>query len=134
MIEKGMRKVAKMTPTWNSNGSQHQHKIEKCRKNGMPKSMLKNVTFQEVQQIGKIGPLAAKGPPSAPRSVAKPAFLGWRVPGAPRARYCKTTKQRTVGAQSDTPMADGQANFMNKFMASWALGSRANGHERHLTK
>ena len=30
----------------------------------------------------KIEPWSAKGPPSVPRLVVEPAFLGWRVPGA----------------------------------------------------
>ena len=55
MIEKGMRKVAKTTPKFTYNGNQNRHKIEKCRKNGLPKPMLKLATSEKAQKNKQIG-------------------------------------------------------------------------------
>ena len=45
-----MRKVVEMMTKWNQHGSQNQDKIVKCRKSGLPKSTMKNDTFQEAKK------------------------------------------------------------------------------------
>ena len=93
-----------------------------CRKVAVKKCggpCLKNRCFIDlgvvscgVQKLIKIEPWGAKGPPSAPRLVAGVVTFGIAGRGAPRVRNYKTTKSQASGALSDTPMADGQANFL----------------------
>ncbi len=48
------------------------------------------------RKISKNLALGRQGPQRAPRSGSKVVTLGVEGPRAPRARYCKTTKQRAV--------------------------------------
>ena len=54
--EKVIKNVAKMMPKWSQNGTQNDDKIEKYLEKCKPKSTQKNVTFQKVPKIEKMGP------------------------------------------------------------------------------